>query len=55
MRNSGIIWTREKLDRYLAAPREVVPDNEMAFFGMADPAMRSDLVEYLASTRATEP
>jgi len=48
MKGSTVIWTREALDRFLSEPREMFPDNDMAFFGMPDPAMRSDLIEFLA-------
>lgn len=40
-------WTRERLDAFLADPQREVPDNAMGFFGIADPAERAALIEYL--------
>lgn len=42
-------WTPEALDSFLADPYEVVPDNEMGFFGMTDAKERSALIAYLRS------
>lgn len=41
-------WTREALDAFIADPQAVVPDNEMGFFGIADPEERRALIDYLA-------
>jgi cytochrome c len=51
MRAAGetIVWNRETLDQFLTAPRDVVPDNQMAFYGMPDAATRSDIIEFLAA------
>lgn len=48
-RRADLVWDRKSLDDYLADPRKVVPNNEMAFFGMPDAAARSDLIAYLAT------
>lgn len=42
-------WTRAALDAFLADPQGVVPDTEMGFFGLKDPAERAALIEYLAT------
>jgi cytochrome c2 len=47
MREANIIWTRETLDQFLIAPRDVAPGNQMAFFGMPDAPMRADLIAYI--------
>ena len=47
MRRSGIIWTAETLDRYLADPQGVVPANRMPYAGMSNPNDRADLIAYL--------
>ena len=39
------------LDRYLTAPREVVPGTLMSYPGLKDEHDRSDLIAYLASLR----
>jgi len=48
---SGAVWSRERLDAFLADPHEEVPDNAMGFFGMDDPDERAALIEYLALPR----
>lgn len=40
-------WDRAALDAFIADPQAVVPDNEMGFFGIADPAERQALIDYL--------
>jgi cytochrome c len=42
-------WTREALDAFLADPHEVVPGNEMGFFGLRDAEERAALIDYLAT------
>lgn len=42
-------WTREALDAFLADPQGVIPDNEMGFFGLSNPAERAALIDYLAT------
>lgn len=50
---SNPVWTRELLDRFAADPEALVPGTSMTFTGMADPAERQALVDYL--TRADRP
>lgn len=47
MKESGIIWTEENLDKYLAAPRTFIPKNKMAFVGIKKESQRADLIAYL--------
>jgi cytochrome c len=47
----GKMWTRERLDAYLAHPQAVVPHNAMSFFGIADAQERGALVAWLALQR----
>lgn len=47
MRNSGIVWSNQKLDAYIAHPAEVVPGNRMAFAGVPDAKQRADLIAWL--------
>ncbi len=44
---SGIVWTPETLDRWLARPSDFLPGNRMIFAGVSDPADRADLILYL--------
>lgn len=45
---SGLTWTPEAIDAYLASPREAVKGNKMAFPGLKDAADRADVTAYLA-------
>lgn len=49
--NSGMTWTADKLDAFIAAPRAAVPGNRMPYPGMADPQRRKALIAYLATLR----
>lgn len=44
---SGLTWDPTTLDRYLTAPRKVVPGTFMTFPGLADAAKRADVIAYL--------
>ena len=46
-RNSGLTWTVSTLDRYLTAPRELVPGTKMTFPGLKDAKQRADVIAYL--------
>ena len=47
--NAKIDWTAPELDKYLAAPREVVPGTIMTYNGLKDPTKRADLIAYLST------
>jgi cytochrome c len=47
LRRSGITWTPETLDTFLADPQKSVPNNRMPYAGMPDAADRADLIAYL--------
>ena len=51
MKSSGITWSADKLAAYIAHPAAVVPGNRMAFAGIGNPQMVSDLVAYLATLK----
>lgn len=51
MTKSGIKWTPEQLDAFIAKPRAVVPGTSMVFAGIADPAARKALVAYIAAAK----
>jgi cytochrome c len=46
------VWTRANLNRFIADPYELVPDNEMGFFGISDAAERAALIDWLESRPA---
>jgi cytochrome c2 len=50
-RASGLVWNPATLDRYLAAPGQVVPGTLMTYPGLPDAHKRSDLIAYLATLR----
>lgn len=47
MRKSGIVWDAATLDRFLAAPTQVVPGTTMGYAGIPDPAERAALIDWL--------
>jgi len=47
LRDSGITWTAETLDTFIAEPQASVPANRMPYAGMPDAADRADLISYL--------
>jgi cytochrome c2 len=47
IKRSGISWTPETLDKFIADPQAVVPGNRMPYAGMASAADRADLIAYL--------
>lgn len=46
LRNSGLIWSTDSLDRWLADPRGFVPGSRMPI-KILDPIMRGDIISYL--------
>lgn len=50
-RESQLIWDEPTLDRYITAPRTVVPGTIMPFPGLPDAAKRADLLAYLATLK----
>ncbi|MGH8629363.1 MAG: c-type cytochrome [Burkholderiales bacterium] len=55
MKNSGIVWTKRTLERFLAAPLEAVPGTSMTYAGVTDPKERTDLIAYLGKAGSTSP
>jgi cytochrome c len=46
-KTADITWTPEVLDKYLTAPKEVVPGTIMPYAGLKDDAKRADVIAYL--------
>ena len=46
-KDSGITWTPEELQKYLADPQAVVKGTKMIFPGIKDPAKVNDLIAFL--------
>ena len=47
IKRSGIIWTPETLDKFVADPQAAAPRNRMPYAGMANASDRADLIAYL--------
>ena len=55
MRNSGIVWNRETLDRFLADPLGTIPGTFMTYAGVQDPNERASLLAFLeVATRSKQ-
>ena len=49
MKQSAIDWTPDKLDAYLANPKQAVPGNKMLFAGLSEAKEREDIIAYLTT------
>ncbi len=47
MKSSGVVWTEENLDAYLAKPKKFMPGNKMVFVGLKKEKQRADVIAYL--------
>ena len=47
MTGSGVVWTAETLDQFLAKPKQLIPDNTMSFTALRNASQREDLIAYL--------
>jgi cytochrome c len=54
MRDSGIVWTRETLDRFVADPLGTVPGTFMGYAGIPDGGERAQLLAYLEDANRSE-
>ncbi len=50
-KSSGLTWDAATLDRYLTAPRAVMPHTLMSYGGLKDPVKRTSLIAYLTTVR----
>jgi cytochrome c len=46
LKNSGIVWTEENLDKWLAGPQAMVAETKM-FFDVPDAQDRADIIAFL--------
>jgi cytochrome c len=49
MKRSGIAWTPETVEQYIADPQALIPANRMPYSGMANASDRADLIAYLVT------
>lgn len=47
LQNADFAWTPERLDQWLADPRDYLPGNRMAFAGVPQASDRRDIIAYL--------
>lgn len=47
LKHSGIVWSAQTLDRFLADPIGAVPGTTMGYAGVTDARERADLIAYL--------
>ena len=47
LKDSGIVWSRQNLSRFLADPYDLVPGTAMVFIGIERGADRAALIDYL--------
>jgi cytochrome c len=50
LKNSGITWDAQSLDRWLSNPSALVPGTKM-YFRVDDPQRRADLIAYLTTLK----
>jgi cytochrome c len=54
LKEADFVWTEEKLNQWLIAPRTFLPGNKMAFAGLKKEQQRKDLIAYLRSATVSE-
>ena len=47
LKRSGITWTPQTVDEFVADPQKMVPANRMPFAGLPDVRDRADLITYM--------
>lgn len=51
LKASGLTWDDATLDKWLAAPMQMVPGTKMTYAGQSDPAKRAELIAYLKALK----
>jgi cytochrome c len=51
LKASGLIWTPDKLDGYIAKPSALVKGTKMVYAGLQNPTDRADLIAFLKSKK----
>ena len=49
MKRSGITWSADTLNNFIADPQKIVPGNRMPYSGLPEAKDRADLIAYLQS------
>lgn len=50
MKRSGITWSADSINNFIADPQKAVPGNRMPYSGLPDAKDRADLIAYLQAT-----
>lgn len=48
---SGLVWSEDNLDKWLAKPKAFVPKTKMAFPGLKKAKQRADVIAYLKTLK----
>ena len=51
MKNSGIVWDEESLDKFLTKPRKFIKRTKMSFRGIKKKPLRDDLISFFKNLR----
>lgn len=51
MKASGLTWDDKTLDAYLTNPMKTIPGTRMTYAGMADPAKRKEVIDYIKTLK----
>lgn len=51
LKAAGWVWTPERIDAYLKAPKAVVPAGRMKYEGLADAQARADIIAFLSEEK----
>ena len=51
MKGAGFVWTADRLEGYLPAPRDYLPGVRMTYAGLKNPAQLEDLIAYLKTLK----
>ena len=50
LKRSGIVWSEQTIDTFIADPQGVIPGNRMPYAGIPEASARADLIAYLVKT-----
>lgn len=51
MKNSGLVWNKANLVKFITDPRGTIPANRMAYAGQKDAAKANEIADYLLSLK----
>lgn len=51
LKNSGVVWTEENIEKYLADPKGFIPGNKMVFVGIKKKEELQAVVDYLETVK----